>query len=164
MNKLTKKYFSSLEKESYVRTSPNTTITMEIKKGYGEKWARVTPQRTEDYDKGISNPKRSWQQAATAAKSNYAAGVQASIQKDGFAKGIAKAGDAKWSRKAKEVGVGRFGTGVQAAKVDYEAGFAPYAQVLESTTLPPRFAKGDPRNLERVKTVAMALRAKKVGS
>ena len=40
-------------------------------------------------------------------------------------------------------------------------GFQPYADTIRSTTLPPRFPKGDPRNLERTKAIATALFNKK---
>ena len=46
---------------------------------------------------------------------------------------------------------------------DFEKGFAPYADVIRATALPPRFPKGDPRNYTRVQVIGTALRAKKVG-
>lgn len=133
-----------------------------VKTGYGSKWARVTPQRTEDYKQGIQNPKRPWAAATVAAADNQAKGVQAAIQDKRFEKGVARAGDAAWSEGALMKGVNRFGEGVQVAEAKYASNFAPYAQVIESTTLPPRYPKGDPRNLERVKVIALALRNKKV--
>jgi hypothetical protein len=36
--------------------------------------------------------------------------------------------------------------------------------VISSTTLPPKYAKGDPRNVQRVATMAAALRAAKMGA
>ena len=35
-----------------------------------EKWTRVTPQRTEDYKKGIESPRRDWESETIAAKDN----------------------------------------------------------------------------------------------
>jgi hypothetical protein len=128
-----------------------------------EKWARVTPGRTEDYAQGIRNPKVDWSAATKAAEGNYEAGVQAAIQKKRFGAGVAKAGTQKWQQKAIEKGTARFGPGVQAAVADYQEGFEPFRQVIASTTLPPRYPKGDPRNLERVKVITQALRKKKVG-
>ncbi len=126
-----------------------------------EKWARVTPQRTEDYDDGISNPSVDWASATKAAEDRYKEGVQKAVSRGAFGKGVSKAGTEKWQRKAKEVGTRRWGEGVQAAKSDFAAGFAPYAAAIESVKLPPRYPKGDPRNIARVAAIAKALRDKK---
>ena len=127
-----------------------------------EKWSRVTPQRAQDYEEGVRAPRTSWQQATQAAAAAQAAGIQAAIQNKSFEKGVAKAGDAKWQGKALSKGVNRFGPGVQEGAADYEAGVAPYLSVIGSTSLPPRFAKGDPRNIERVRVMSAALRAAKM--
>jgi len=127
-----------------------------------EKWTRVTPQRTDDYIQGVQNPRTSWSQATQAAEKNYEAGVQESIQQKRFGKGVQKAGDGKWQKNAIELGGARFGQGVQAGASNYAQGFAPYQQIIDSTTLPPRYAKGDPRNLDRVKAISSALRKRKI--
>lgn len=128
----------------------------------GQKWARVTPGRSTDYQQGVQNPRKSWQAATTAAADNYKSGIQKAITENRFQKGVARAGDQKWQSKAIEVGVNRFGQGVQAAESDYSAGIQPYLQTIESTQLPPRFPKGDPRNIQRVAAMADALRKKKM--
>jgi len=128
-----------------------------------QKWATVTPQRTSDYAAGLTSPRRSWEQATTEAAAAQAAGVQDAIARDAFAKGVAKAGQAKYLRKATGVGAQRFGQGVQAAKADYQTGFAPYVSVIQGVNLPPRGPKGDPRNYERVSAVGEALHNAKIG-
>lgn len=133
-----------------------------VKSNYASKWARVTPQRTEDYEQGINNPRVPWAEATIKAAANQAAGVQEAIRDKRFEKGVAKAGDAEWQKGALTKGVSRFGEGVQLAEQKYAANFAPYAAVIEGITLPPRYPKGDPRNIERVKVIAAALRNKKV--
>ncbi len=122
-----------------------------------EKWARVTPQRSADYEAGVKNPIRDWATNTGAANGAYKAGVADAIAKDRFAKGVAKAGTEKWKRRATEVGTARFAQGVQVAQPDYEKGFAQFRDVIEKTVLPPRFAKGDPRNIDRVRVMAAAL-------
>ena len=122
-----------------------------------EKWARVTPQRAADYEAGVKDPIRDWAVNTGAANAAYKAGVADAIAKDRFLKGVQKAGTDKWKRKAVEVGPARFSQGVQVAQPDYEKGFAPFRDVIEKTTLPPRFAKGDPRNIDRVRVIAAAL-------
>lgn len=128
------------------------------------KWARVAPTRIEDYQAGVQNPREDWQRATLTAKDNWKQAIQAAAQKGSYEKGVSAAGTAKWQRKAIEVGARRWPEGVSAAQPDYEAGFAPYQQTIAATQLPPRYPRGDPRNLERVKAIAMALRKKKEGT
>ena len=127
------------------------------------KWARVTPQRSEDYSQGVKSPTKDWKASTLAAADAQEKGVQQAITEKRFAKGVSAAGTEKWQAKAASKGVDRWGPGVQVAQPDYEKGFAPYAQRIASTTLPPRYPKGDPRNLDRVAVVAKALRSQKVG-
>jgi len=122
-----------------------------------EKWARVTPQRSADYEAGVRDPIRDWATNTVASSSAWKAGIAEASAKDRFSKGVQKAGTEKWKRKAVEVGPVRFSQGVQVAQPDYEKGFAPFRDVIEKTTLPPRFAKGDPRNIDRVRVIAAAL-------
>lgn len=125
------------------------------------KWSEVTSGRSTDYVTGVQNPRTSWAAAAKNAAANQAAGVQKAIAEKRYEKGVTRVGDQKWQGKSLSKGATRFPMGVSEAQGDYDAGFAPYAQVIQNTTLPPRFPKGDPRNIERVKAIAMALRAAK---
>ena len=127
-----------------------------------EKWARVTPMRTEDYKLGINNPKRDWADETEAAKGNWKMGVDAAATKDLFAKGVRKAGTDKWQDAALSKGPGRFAEGVMLAENDYEKGFAPFHAAIEKADLGPRFPRRDPRNLNRVKAVVDALVAEKL--
>jgi len=126
-----------------------------------KKWAEVTPMRAADYAAGIANPRRSWATAAKNAEGAYEAGVQQSISRKAFGKGVTKVGDEKWSRKASTRGVANWGPGVQEAEGDYQAGFAPYREAIAACKLPPRYARRDPRNIARVKAIVDALIAKK---
>lgn len=122
-----------------------------------KKWGRVTPERTQDYQEGVRNPTKDWSQATKNAESVYEEGVKSAITRKAFGKGVDKAGTGKWQKGAIEKGVDRFGPGVQVAQSSYESGVAPYIDTIKSTTLPPRYPKGDPRNIERVRTIAKAL-------
>lgn len=135
-----------------------------VRANSADKWARKASASTQDYTEGVANPRVPWAQATQAAAANQAAGVQAAIQRKAFEKGVARAGDEKWKRKAEGVGSSRFSQGVQAGVNDYQQGVAPYLQTIESTTLPPRGPKGDPRNIQRVAAIADALRKKKLAS
>ena len=125
------------------------------------KWAEVTPMRSADYAAGIANPRRSWSAATKAAEKSYEDGVTKAIAKKAFGKGVGKAGDEKWARKAATRGVANWGPGVAEAKGDYSSGFAPYHAAIAAAVLPPRYARRDPRNLARVKAIVDALVAKK---
>jgi len=121
------------------------------------KWGRVTPQRTEDYRLGIQNPRRDWKDETIAASARYKLGVDAAQVKNLFSKGVERAGTAKWKEKALAKGPTRFAEGVIGAEDDYSRGFAPYREVINALDLPPRFPKGDPRNILRVGAIAKAL-------
>jgi len=128
-----------------------------------EKWQRVTPLRTQDFESGVRNPRRDWEQATGDSEDRYEQGIQEAIQQKRFSGGVRAAGTQKWQRKTQEVGVSRWGPGVQAAQADYERGFAPFRDAIERTSLPPRFPAGDPRNIERVGAIARALHQARVG-
>lgn len=127
-----------------------------------EKWATVTPRRSDSYAEGIANPRRSWKAGALAAESSYEDGVRDAITRKAFGKGVTKAGDEKWARKATVNGTRNWGPGVAEAKGDYQAGFAPYRDAIAQVKLSPRYARRDPRNLKRVEDVVKALIAKKL--
>lgn len=128
-----------------------------------EKWTRVTPQRTQDYTIGVSSPRRDWEKSAVAAKETHKAAMVAAAAADSYGKGVTKAGTAKWQARAKQKGPGRFAEGVMIGGDDYEKGFSPYRDEIEKTVLPPRFPRRDPRNIQRVATIAAALGKKKTG-
>lgn len=134
-----------------------------IRGNTAEKWSRRTASATQEYTEGVQNPRTPWKAATQAAAANHTAGIQQAITNQSFAKGVAATPDGKWAEKALAKGAGRFGPGAQEAQADYEKGFAPYKSVIENTVLPPRGAKGDPKNYQRVIAMGQALRAKKLG-
>lgn len=127
-----------------------------------EKWARVTPARSEDYKSGIESPKKDWEERTKAAEGAYKAGVTKAAAEGRFGRGVDRAGTEKWKARSLAVGVDRWGPGVSIAGPAYEKGFGPYRDVIERTTLPPRGPKGDPRNYERVKAIGEALHKAKL--
>lgn len=129
-----------------------------------QKWARVAPQRTQDYTEGVSAPRRDWAASAAAAQDTHIAAMQRAATQKSYSKGVRAAGTAKWQQRALAKGPNRYAEGVSIAEPDYRSGFAPYAETIARTTLPPRYPKGDPRNLERVKAIASALHQRKVGA
>lgn len=121
------------------------------------KWARVTPTRTADYEAGVRTPRRDWARSTLNALPAFKAGMQEALTKGTWEKGVARAGNAAWQGGAIEKGVPRWGPGVQVAEPKYAAAFAPYVAAIKAVTLPPRYARRDPRNLMRVNAVVDAL-------
>lgn len=133
-----------------------------VRTGGAEKWSRKASQSTADYEQGVKNPRADWQQATVAATENQKQGVLDAISRGSFEKGVKKAGSAKWQTNALAKGQQRYVEGVQQATNDYESAVAPYMATIEGTQLPPRYPKGDPRNIQRVKAINDALRKKKL--
>ena len=125
-------------------------------------WKRRSAASVPDYEAGIRNPKKDWAQETAAAEDNYNTGVTAAISRKAFGKGVRDAGTAKWQSNAIAKGTVRWSQGIAAAEQNYVEGFAPYAQVIQNTTLPPRGPKGAPENIERVRIMAGALHDEKV--
>lgn len=128
-----------------------------------DKWNRRASSAGQEYTEGVGSPRRPWAAATKAAEANYEQGVQASIGRKAFGKGVDAAGDAKWRERSETLGGARFASGVAASQDEYTKGFSRYHQVLSSLSLPPRGAKGSPANLQRVAAVATALRNAKTG-
>ncbi len=129
-----------------------------------DKWSARATAAAPDYSAGVSAPLRDWATQATAAKGAWQAGVTEAASRDAYAKGVATAGTAKWQRKATTLGTRRFSEGVAAAKDDYKGGFAQFYDALSKIDLPPRGARGDPKNLERVRTIMQTLRSVKTAA
>jgi hypothetical protein len=137
-----------------IRVKPTTDVAT--------KWADVTPGRGAYYEKYAVPAGDVWAANAQAASGTYKQAISAADIEKRFSGGVRKVGSAKYSRKVKDVGVARFGPGVTAAKADYEAGVGPMLDEVAKIVLPARAPRGDPRNLERVATIAKALAAKRL--
>lgn len=122
-----------------------------------EKWGRVTPTRTPDYEAGVRSPRADWATNTANAEESWKQGVNAAATKGMFAKGVRFATSARWQRGAIEKGLARWGPGVTVAMPDYQRGFQPYRDAIEATTLPPRYPRRDPRNMARVEAIVKAM-------
>lgn len=126
------------------------------------KWARRAGNASDEYLQGVQNPRVDWATATAAAEKAYEDGIQKSVARKAFGKGVKKAGSTKWQNAAIEKGPDRYRTGVQLGQAAYEEGFAPFRAAIASLNLPARGAKGDPKNIDRVRAVAEALHKKKL--
>lgn len=121
------------------------------------KWATVTPGRVSDYQAGVESPTKDWETQTAGAEGAWEMGVQQSIADKRFAKGVRRAGTDAWKQGAVQKGTQRWGPGVAIAEDAYRTGFAPIRDAIERVNLPPRYARRDPRNLNRVKAVVDAV-------
>lgn len=128
-----------------------------------QKWSNRASAAAPDYQKGITAPGKDWATETKASEQAYGAGVQDAIGRNAFGKGVSRAGSEKWQRKSLAVGPARYGQGVQAATQDFSADFGPYLDAMGRISLPPRGKRGDPANIERVRTIATALHSQKTG-
>jgi len=134
-----------------------------VRPGGAQRWRNNAGAATEAYTTGVQNPRRDWAQATKEAEDNWATAVADAAANKRFGKGVQRAGSDKWLQGAQGLGASRFSQGVQASEDKYQAAVQPYLDVIEATTLPARYPKGDPRNIERVKAITTALRKKKTG-
>lgn len=107
-----------------------------------------------------------WAANTAAAQDNWAQGVTTAASNKRFAAGVNKAGQSKYTASAATKGQQRYQQGVSSAsaQTNWSAGFQPYAQVLNSLTLPARGVRGSPNNIQIVATIAQALHAAKMAS
>ena len=121
------------------------------------KWGEVTPARSQEYGVNAAAAGSRWEQATLGAAANYGAAVRAGNIEARQSAGVRRAGAAKYSRKIRDVGAGRFGSGVAAAVTDFGAAVSPYLQAIAGVDLPPRRPRGDPGNYQRVNAVGTTL-------
>lgn len=128
-----------------------------------KKWARVTADRTEDYEEGVKNPAKDWEKETLDAEDRYEQGIKASISRKAFGKGVKRVGTAFQKAKTILKGIPRWPEGVRGAQDDMEKGMEPVVKVLEGLKLPERYPTGDPRNIRRVEVIQQALHKLKTG-
>lgn len=123
----------------------------------GKKFIDVTPQRSAEYAAGVKAPRRDWQQSTEASEDRYEEGVQKAIQLKAFGRGVREAGTAKYQKGVADKGASRWPVGIRLALAAFIKGFGPYRDEIERTTLPQRYARRDPRNIDRVAAIDKAL-------
>lgn len=123
-----------------------------------EKWVRRATVASPDYQSGVQTPKRPWDQAAIEANASYTQAVTKAASEGRYAKGIQRVGLEKWKKMASTKGPSRYAEGVQISKDQWALGFDPYHKAIEAVKLPDRGPKGDPKNIQRVATIATTLR------
>lgn len=128
-----------------------------------QKYATRSQGASQDYINGVQTTTKSQSGNAIAAKDRWSQGVQQAAANDLFAKGLSRSGDAKWKNNAASKGGQRYGAGAAAGADNWQSGFQPYADTMNSLSLPPRMPRGDPGNQARATAVQQALHAKRLG-
>jgi len=126
------------------------------------KWSENGARAAEEFATNAEAAADEWARNTANAAGTYAQAISAPGIKTRFAKGVARAGAAKFARKIREVGRDRFGPGIAAASTDYQAGAEPYFATIAALTLPARKPRGDPANYGRVEAIGKALNAKRI--
>ena len=126
------------------------------------KWARVTPGRQADYEAGAVNAGSKQNANAIAAVKAFTGAVTMGNIGNLYVGGLKRAGAEKYNRKVKDVGVGRFSPGVQAAQADMANGMAPMVETIAAVTMPARAPRGDVANQQRSVVFQVALNKKRL--
>jgi len=84
-----------------------------------EKFQRGVAGAGSDYLSGVQNPSRPWASATVAGGKRWTAAIQEAIQKNSFARGVQRAGDAKWAERAATIGAQRYTTAAPQAAAGY---------------------------------------------
>lgn len=127
-----------------------------------EKWARITAGRGSDYEAGAVGAGAKQNANAIAAEKAFVSGVTSGNIGKMFSGGLRKAGAEKYNRKVRDVGIGRFGTGVTAAQGDMQTGMAPMVEAIAGVTPPARAPRGDVANQARSIAYQVALNKKRL--
>jgi len=116
-----------------------------------------------DYKTGVQQAGQDWQSGALAGETNYEQGVQESIGKKRYGRGIQQAGADKYVQNATTLGAARYPQGVQQAGPSFSKGMAPVLDRIRALNLPPKGPKRSPQNQQRAAMVALELGKMKDG-
>lgn len=129
------------------------------------KWSTRASNATPDYQTGAANAGPAWEAGAKASEPAWVDGVQGAISRKAYGKGVTASGGGHYQARVAEVGVTRYGPGVQAtsAKDEWAKRTQPYLDKLKSLQYPPKGARRSPQNQARANLVALELGKMKAG-
>lgn len=132
----------------------------QVQKKWGDRTAGAQP----EYAANAPAAGAKWETNSLGANANFGAAVRSAGIEARQAAGIRRAGQAKFSRKVRDVGVSRFGPGATAAVPDYAARVQPYLQTLQGIELQARRPRGDVSNNQRISQITSALHAQRLAA
>lgn len=103
----------------------------------------------QEYLEGVAEG-QNWENAAAAAQTAWAQGVQAAATKGSYARGVRRAGNEKFVNGVRTKGATRYPQGVSGAGAAWIEGFRPYADAIAAQTLPPRGPRRSQANRQRM--------------
>ncbi len=121
------------------------------------RWVAGVKGASAAYQFGVQNPQRDWADATAAASSLWFQGVQAAHATGKFEGKVRAAGTSRWKNRTLTKGVQMWPVAVAAAEGEYRVGFQPFRDAIAAGTLPPRYAKRDPRNMARVDAIVQIM-------
>jgi len=129
-----------------------------------EKWRSRATAATSDFAAGVETPRNPWSKGALAASETWKSAVTEAAARDAYRKGVSARTDEFWKTRTLTVGAARYSDGVSKSVDIYKGNWSAYYDVLSKLELTPRGPRGDPKNLERVRAIMQALRSKKTGT
>jgi len=121
------------------------------------RWVEGVRGASAAYQFGVQNPERDWADATAAASAAWFQGVSNAHNSGRFEGRVRAAGTTRWQNRTLTKGVQMWPLAVAAAEGDYRVGFGPFAEAIRNGTLPPRYAKRDPRNMARVDAIVQIM-------
>jgi len=121
------------------------------------RWVEGVRGASAAYQFGVQNPERDWADATAAASAQWFQGVQNAHTAGRFEGRVRAAGTARWKNRTLTKGVQMWPVAVAAAEGDYRVGFQPFRDAIAAGTLPPRYTKRDPRNMQRVDAIVQIM-------
>jgi len=149
----TRKYSIHVKHGEHAKIGPRGGVT---------KWRDHTSGATEDYKRGVKNPRRPWGKCTCEASDRYKAGVDKAHSRGAFSRGVKRKGTRGWRIPSIRKGPARWNQGIFGSGNDYARGFAPYHAMIPSIFMPKRFPRGDPRNIDRCRAICTGFGQKKV--
>jgi len=128
------------------------------------KWRRRVEGASDDFRVGVQQKGGSWQGATDAASGSFKTAIQAGDIETRYKAGVAKAGQAKYIRRATTVGPERYAQAAPVAEPDFSSGVQPYLQAIAAIDLPARGPRGSAQNYNRVKPIGDALSRLRTGA
>jgi hypothetical protein len=113
------------------------------------------------YVEGAVANSAKWKSNVEASEDAYNGGLQASLARGAWKKGIAKVGADYYAQRVQKLGNQRYATGVTEGGGNWQEGFNPYAETLKSMQQSAKGFKGSPANATRSTEVQVALRRRK---
>jgi hypothetical protein len=129
-----------------------------------QKWRRRVEGASEDFKMGVQAKGGSWQAATDAASGSFKTAISAGDIETRYKAGIAKAGQAKYTRRATTVGPDRYAQAAPVAEPDFSSGMQPVLAAIGAVDLPARGPRGAAQNYNRVKPIGDALSRLRTGA